>query len=57
MTLSGSYPYVLPPPAIGTVMESFTATIVLEEEGPWVGHGSLTYGSHHVDNVPLHVED
>jgi hypothetical protein len=56
VTLTGSYPYVLPPPAIGTVTEPFSATLVLGQDS-WAGQGSFSYGGHEVGDVPVRPED
>jgi hypothetical protein len=50
--LEGTYPYVLPPPAIGTVLEKFSA--VLWVDNKWNGYGDFNWGSHGVKNVPVH---
>lgn len=52
VSLQGTYPYVLPPPAIGTVLEEFSATLLIEQNN-WNGEGSFSYGGHEVENVPV----
>jgi hypothetical protein len=51
MALTGTFQYYLPPPAIGQVTEKFEATIVTGDD--WAGHGSFTFGSQRVTNVPV----
>lgn len=52
--LTGHYTVPLgPPPLIGEILETFTAVLDLEPKGEWKGEGSFTYGSTHVDNVPV----
>jgi hypothetical protein len=56
VTLSGTYEYSFPPPAIGTETQDFSATLVLERD-EWAGQGSFTYGNHLVDDVPVKLEE
>jgi len=56
VTMSGTYEYSFPPPAIGTATEEFSATLVLQQD-EWCGQGSFTYGSHHVDDVPVKLDE
>jgi len=51
VVLQGTYPYTLPPPAIGTVEEHFNAVLHVNRE--WNGRGGFSYGGHHVRNVPV----
>jgi hypothetical protein len=55
VTLEGTYYHQLPPPAIGTVTEPLSATLVLEGS-TWNGRGSFSYGGHEVHDVPVRVE-
>lgn len=50
--LEGTYPHVLPPPAIGTFLEKFSA--VLWVDNKWNGYGDFKLGSIGVKNVPVH---
>ena len=54
-TLTGTYVQSLPPPAIGEIVESFSALLVLEP-GVWEGRGSFVYGGNAVDDVPVRPE-
>jgi Domain of unknown function (DUF1842) len=56
VTLSGTYEDSFPPPAIGTVTQDFSATLVLEQDR-WTGQGSFSYGQHHIDDVPVTLEE
>lgn len=56
VTLTGTYERSFPPPAIGSTTQSFSATLVLEQD-EWDGRGSFTYGSHHIDDVPVKLEE
>ena len=50
VTLEGTYSYSLPPPIILTILEHFSATLLVNEH--WDGHGTFTYGAageHNVD--------
>jgi hypothetical protein len=55
ITLEGTYVYTLPPPAIGSFREEFTAALFLSEKGD--GQGNFTYGGHDVGNVPVKRQD
>jgi hypothetical protein len=51
LTVQGEYMQSLPPPAIGSFLEKFSATFVTDNH--WKGHGSFEFGSHKVTNVPV----
>jgi Domain of unknown function (DUF1842) len=54
VTLTGTYTYTLPPPIILSILEHFTATLLVDPH--WDGHGTFTYGApgeHVVPNVPV----
>jgi hypothetical protein len=51
MTVQGEFIQSLPPPAIGSFVEKFTATFVTDNH--WKGHGSFEFASHKVTNVPV----
>jgi len=52
VTLEGTYTRPIgPPPLIGEILEHFHAVLVVDHH--WNGHGSFTYGSNHVVNVPV----
>lgn len=51
VSLQGEYVVTLPPPAIGSFLEKFSATFVTDNN--WKGHGSFEFGSHKVSNVPV----
>lgn len=54
VALTGTYPYSLPPPAIGTFMESFSAHFAIDAK--WNGRGGFSYGGHDVNDVPVRSE-
>jgi hypothetical protein len=54
VSLTGSYVFSFPPPAIGQVIEPFWALLVIPQEG-WEGRGSFGYGSTEIDDVPIDV--
>jgi hypothetical protein len=57
VTLTGDCLYYFPPPEIGVAKYPFSATLVVGESD-WNGHGSFSYGPHHIENVPVTpVED
>ena len=56
VTLSGTYEYSYPPPAIGTETLDFSATLVLKQD-EWTGQGTFTYGNAHIDDVPVTLEE
>jgi hypothetical protein len=56
VNLSGTYIRSLPPPAIGEILEHFSAMLLLEGTGPWIGCGSFTYATNHVEDVPVAPE-
>ncbi|MEM5331832.1 DUF1842 domain-containing protein [Paraburkholderia sp. JHI2823] len=51
VSLRGTYQYTLPPPAIGTILETFTALMLVDDK--WNGHGDFKWGMHGVINVPV----
>jgi len=52
VTLEGTYTRPFgPPPLIGEFLEHFHAVLHVNHE--WHGHGSFSYGGHHVRNVPV----
>lgn len=51
ISLTGTFQHYLTPPAIGQVTEKFEATFVTDDS--WVGHGSFTFGTQRVTNVPV----
>jgi hypothetical protein len=54
VTLTGSYVFSFPPPAIGEGTAPFSATLVIAHDD-WVGRGSFSYGSTDIDDVPVKV--
>jgi len=50
-SLTGEYTQSFPPPAIGEIVEKFTATYSTDNN--WQGHGTFAYGGHVVRNVPI----
>lgn len=52
VTLKGTYLQTFPPPAIGEVLEQFSAVLILQTD-EWDGVGGFTYGTNHVDDVPV----
>jgi len=52
VSLEGTYPYSLPPPAIGTILEQFRASFATDKH--WNGRGSFSYGGQDVNDVPVH---
>lgn len=55
VTLEGTYLQSFTPPAIGEIVEKFSAALILQR-GEWDGVGSFTYGAHQVDDVPVRHE-
>lgn len=51
VNLSGQYVVSVPPPAIGSYLEKFTAYMDINNE--WNGIGGFTYGNNKIDNVPV----
>jgi hypothetical protein len=54
-TLTGTYVQSFPPPAIGEIVESFSAVLALDT-GVWEGRGSFAYGGNGVHDVPVTPE-
>jgi hypothetical protein len=54
VTLTGSYVFSFPPPAIGEGTAPFSATLVIEHD-EWQGRGSFSYGGTDIDDVPVQV--
>lgn len=54
-SLKGEYVQSFPPPAIGEIVEKFTATFATDNN--WKGHGTFAYGGHVVHNVPVKQVD
>ena len=50
-TVAGLFNVPLPPPQIGHTIEKFSASFITDLD--WRGHGSFSYGSHQVVNVPV----
>lgn len=50
--LEGEYVVSVPPPAIGSYLAHFSASMAIDDN--WNGTGSFSYGIHDVDNVPVH---
>lgn len=51
LSVQGEFLQSLPPPAIGSFVEKFSATFVTDHY--WKGHGSFEFGKHKVSNVPV----
>ncbi len=51
LAVEGSYIYYLPTPQIGQITEQFSATFSIDPQ--WNGHGTFTYGSQTIANVPV----
>jgi hypothetical protein len=51
VTLEGKFPHVLTPPAIGTVIEQFSALLLVDNK--WNGYGDFQWGNQGVNNVPV----
>ncbi len=54
VSLNGEYVVSVPPPAIGSYLEKFTAYMDINNE--WNGTGGFTYGNQKVDDVPVKSE-
>ena len=52
VTLQGTYLQSFTPPAIGEIIEQFSAVLILKPDA-WDGVGSFTYGTNQVDDVPV----
>lgn len=51
VNLSGEYIVSVPPPAIGSYLQKFTA--YLDVNNNWNGTGGFTFGTQKVDDVPV----
>lgn len=51
VNISGEYVVSVPPPAIGSYLEKFTAHMDINNE--WNGVGGFTYGTHKISDVPV----
>jgi len=51
VALQGEYLQSFTPPAIGSITEKFTAHLAIDNN--WDGKGGFTYGSNHIENVPV----
>ena len=51
VNLTGEYVVSVPPPAIGSYLEKFTAYMDINNE--WNGTGGFTYGNNRIENVPV----
>jgi Domain of unknown function (DUF1842) len=54
VTLTGSYTFSFPPPAIGEVVAPFSATLVVGHDD-WNGRGSFSYGGTDITDVPVNA--
>lgn len=52
VSLEGTYPYSLPPPAIGSVIEQFSASFATDKQ--WNGRGSFSWGGREASDIPVH---
>ncbi len=55
VAIEGEYYRTLPPPAIGTITERFTANMAIDNN--WNGRGNFTYGQHVITDVPVKSEN
>lgn len=55
MTLTGSYRFTSPPPAIGEATAQFASTLVLVADS-WSGRGFFIYGGNDLEDVPVGQE-
>lgn len=51
VSLKGQYVVSVPPPAIGSYLENFTA--YLDIDNSWNGTGGFTYGNNEINDVPV----
>ena len=53
VALKGTYTQSFPPPAIGEIVENFSAHLAIDNA--WDGKGGFEYGNgaHHIENVPV----
>jgi hypothetical protein len=54
VTLTGSYTFSFPPPAIGEVIAPFSTTLIIGHDD-WNGRGSFSYGATDITDVPVKV--
>lgn len=55
VNLSGNYLITVPPPAIGSYLQHFTAHMDINNE--WNGTGGFTYSNQKIENVPVKSEN
>lgn len=53
VALEGQYTQSVPPPAIGTWLENFSAHMGIDNA--WNGRGGFTFGHHVVEDVPVYL--
>lgn len=51
VVLEGEYVQSVPPPAIGSYLAHFSAHMAIDDQ--WNGKGGFSYGTHHVEDVPV----
>ena len=51
VSLEGIYLKSVPPPAIGTYQEKFSAHLAIDDA--WNGKGGFSYGNNDIENVPV----
>ncbi|CAM1341140.1 conserved hypothetical protein [Tenacibaculum aestuarii] len=51
VNLTGEYVVSVPPPAIGSYLEKFSAYMDIDND--WNGTGGFTYGNNEVNDVPV----
>lgn len=54
VNLSGEYVVSVPPPAVGSYLQKFTAYMDINNE--WNGRGGFTYGNQRINDVPVTSE-
>ncbi|SHJ62485.1 DUF1842 domain-containing protein [Aquimarina spongiae] len=54
VNLEGEYIYSFPPPAIGSILQRFTAYMDIDDS--WNGQGGFSYGGGKINNVPVYSE-
>ncbi|MFD0992871.1 DUF1842 domain-containing protein [Tenacibaculum geojense] len=55
VNLEGEYVVSVPPPAIGSYLQKFSA--YLDIDNSWNGTGGFTYGNQHIKDVPVTAEN
>lgn len=55
VNLEGKYIYSFPPPAIGSILEDFTAYMDIDDS--WNGNGGFSYGGRTVNDVPVNSDN